>query len=231
MSYQKLIFTILITAITAGTVRGAVATWLWSNQVATAPRTVLTQAQPQRRTADEYIKVLETERRIEGLQITKVIETLKIKPGQRVGDLGTGSGLFTRPIAKKLGDKGLVYAIDIDPGLLKHVEKTAAEQKITNIKTVLGAEDDPKIPEKVDLIIIIDTLHHIGNQGPYLKGLKKYLKRGGRLAIVDFSETWPAGHESMRYSLEQLEGWMKDANFKRVEKHDFLNNNFFVIYK
>jgi cyclopropane fatty-acyl-phospholipid synthase-like methyltransferase len=189
------------------------------------------QAQPQRRTAEEYIKLLETERRIEGLQITKVIETLKIKPGQRVGDLGTGSGLFTRPIARKLGDKGLVYAIDIDPGLLKHVEKTAAEQKITNIKTVLAAEDDAKLPEKVDLIVIIDTLHHIGNQATYVKGLKKYLKRGGRVAIIDFSETWPQGHESMKYSLDQLEGWMKDAGFKRTEKHDFLNNNFFVVYK
>lgn len=187
--------------------------------------------QPQRRTAEEYIKVLETERRIEGLQITKVIETLKIKPGQRIGDLGAGSGLFTRPIAKRIGEKGIVYAIDVDPGLLKHVEKTAAAEKITNIKTVLAGEGDAKIPEKVDLIIIIDTLHHIGNQGPYLKGLKKYLKRGGRVAIIDFSNEWPAGHESMRYSLDQLEGWMKDAGFKRTEKHDFLNNNFFVIYK
>jgi arsenite methyltransferase len=192
---------------------------------------LMASAQQQRRTAEEYIKVLETERRIEGLQITKVIETLKVKPGQRVADLGSGSGLFARPMAQKLGDKGLVYAIDVDPGLLKHVEKTAADQKITNIKTILAAEDDPKIPEKVDLIIIIDTLHHIGNQGPYLKGLKKYLKRGGRVAIVDFSNEWPAGHESMRYSLDQLEGWMKDAGFKRAEKHDFLNNNFFVIYK
>lgn len=193
--------------------------------------TLLSVAQQPRRTAEEYIKVLETERRIEGLQIEKVIATLKIKPGQRVGDLGAGSGLFARPIAKRLGEKGLVYAIDVDPGLLKHVEKTAAAEKITNIKTVLAAEDDAKLPEKVDLIIIIDTLHHIGNQGPYLKGLKKYLKRGGRVAIVDFSNEWPAGHESMKYSLDQLEGWMKDAGFKRTEKHDFLNNNFFVIYQ
>lgn len=193
--------------------------------------TLLSVAQQPRRTAEEYIKVLETERRIEGLQIEKVIATLKIKPGQRVGDLGAGSGLFARPIAKRLGEKGLVYAIDVDPGLLKHVEKTAAAEKITNIKTILAAEDDAKLPEKVDLIIIIDTLHHIGNQGPYLKGLKKYLKRGGRVAIVDFSNEWPAGHESMKYSLNQLEGWMKDAGFKRTEKHDFLNNNFFVIYQ
>ncbi len=211
MSCRKWIFTILLTAITAGT--------------------VLSQAQPPRRTAEEYIKVLETERRIEGLQVNKVIETLKLKPGQVVADLGAGSGLFARPIAQHLGNKGLVYAIDIDPGLLKHIEKTAAEQKITNIKTVLGAEDDPKLPAKVDLIIIFDTVHHISNQATYLKGLKKYLKRGGRVAIIDFSENWPAGHESMKYSLAQLEGWMKDAGFKRTEKHDFLNNNFFVIYK
>jgi cyclopropane fatty-acyl-phospholipid synthase-like methyltransferase len=96
---------------------------------------------------------------------------------------------------------------------------------------VLAAEDDPKLPEKVDLIIIIDTLHHIGNQGPYLKGLRRYLKPNGRVAIIDFSETWPAGHEKMKYSLDDLEGWMKAADFKRSEKHDFLNNNFFVIYK
>ncbi|MBS1809692.1 MAG: class I SAM-dependent methyltransferase [Acidobacteria bacterium] len=187
--------------------------------------------QPQRRTAEEYIKVLETERRIEGLQINKVIETLKLKPGQVVGDLGAGSGLFARPIAKQLGDKGLVYAIDIDPGLLKHIEKTAKEQNINNIKTVLATEADAKIPAKVDLIIIFDTVHHISNQATYVKGLKKYLKRGGRVAIIDFSNEWPAGHESMKYSLNDLEGWMTAAGFKRVEKHDFLNNNFFVIYQ
>ena len=212
MSYSKLIASILVI------------TFCFSSGAAQ-------QAQPQRRTAEEYIKVLETERRVESLQVPKVIETLKLKPGQRIGDIGVGSGLFARPIAQKLGNKGIVYAVDVDPGLLKHVEKTAAEQKITNIKTVLGAEADPKLPEKVDLIIIFDTLHHIANQGPYLKGLRKYLNRNGRVAIIDFSNEWPAGHESMKYSLAQMETWMKDAGFKRTEKHDFLNNNFFVIYK
>ena len=174
---------------------------------------------------------METERRVESLQVNKVIATLKLKPGQVVGDLGAGSGLFARPIAQKLGKKGLVYAIDIDPGLLKHIEKTAKEQNITNIKTVLAAEDDAKLPAKVDLIIIFDTLHHIANQSTYVKGLKKYLKPKGRVAIIDFSSEWPAGHESMKYSLNDLEGWMKAAGFKRTEKHDFLSNNFFVIYQ
>jgi ubiquinone/menaquinone biosynthesis C-methylase UbiE len=156
---------------------------------------------------------------------------LKIQPGQRVADIGAGSGLFSRPIAKKLGTGGIVYAIDIDEGLLKHIDKTAKEQGISNIRTVLCKEDDPLIPEPVDLIVIIDTLHHIANQGAYLKNLHKYLKPSGRIAIIDFSHTWPVGHESMKFALEDLEKWMKAADFMRVESYDFLDNNFFVVYK
>jgi len=183
------------------------------------------------RSAEEYIKLLESERRIEGLQIAKVVEALKVRPDDRVCDLGAGSGLFTRPLARKAGGKGVVYAVDIDSELLKHVELTAQEQKIANIKPILASETDPKLPEPVDLITIIDTLHHIGNQAEYLKGLKKYLRPGGRVAVIDFSRDWPAGHEKMAYTVGDLDGWMTTAGFKRVEQHDFLDNNFFVVYR
>jgi ubiquinone/menaquinone biosynthesis C-methylase UbiE len=183
------------------------------------------------RSAEEYIKLLESERRIEGLQVAKVVEALKIRPDDRVCDLGAGSGLFTRPLARKAGGKGVVYAVDIDSELLKHVERTAQEQKLANIKPILASETDPKLPEPVDLITIIDTLHHIGNQAEYLKGLKKYLRPGGRVAVIDFSRDWPAGHEKMVYTVGDLDGWMTAAGFKRVEQHDFLDNDFFVVYQ
>ena len=183
------------------------------------------------RSPEEYIKRLESESRIEGLQVDKVVESLKVKPDDLVCDLGAGSGLFTRPLARKANGKGVVYAVDIDPELLKHVERTAQEQKLTNIKPILASETDPKLPEPVDLIAIIDTLHHIGNQAEYLKGLKKHLKPGGRIAIIDFSRNWPAGHEKMVYTVGDLDGWMNAAGFKRVEQHDFLDNNFFVVYR
>jgi cyclopropane fatty-acyl-phospholipid synthase-like methyltransferase len=183
------------------------------------------------RSAEEYIKLLESERRIEGLQVVKVVEALKVRPDDRVCDLGAGSGLFTRPLARKAGGKGVVYAVDIDSELLKHVERTAQEQKIANIKPILASETDPKLPEPVDLITIIDTLHHIGNQAEYLKGLKKYLRPGGRVAVIDFSRDWPAGHEKMIYTVGDLDGWMTAAGFKRVEQHDFLDNDFFVVYR
>ncbi|MBL8190198.1 MAG: class I SAM-dependent methyltransferase [Acidobacteria bacterium] len=183
------------------------------------------------RSADEYIKLLESERRQTELQVAKVIETLKVKPGDRVADIGSGSGLFTRPLAKQVAPKGIVYAVDIDPELIKYVEKTAAEQKLTNIKTIMGGEDDPKLPEKVDLIVIIDTLHHIANQPTYLKGLKKYLRNNGRIAVIDFSKTWPAGHEKLIYKVDDLDGWMNAAGYRQVEKYDFLDNDFFVVYQ
>jgi arsenite methyltransferase len=183
----------------------------------------------QRRDPQEYIKRLEAEQRVKELQVERVVEALKISPGQKVADLGAGSGLFTRPIAGKVGEKGTVFAIDIDPELLKHIDKTA--EKSANVRTILAAEDDPKIPERVDLIVIIDTLHHIQNREAYLKKLRDYLQPSGRIAILDFSMNWPPGHEQMKYTLEELEGWMKSAGYKRLEKHDFLHNNFFVIYQ
>lgn len=185
----------------------------------------------QQRTAEEYIKLLEGERRIEGLQVARLVDSLLINQGQRICDLGSGSGLFTRPMSRAAGPSGVVYAVDIDEGLLKFVEKTSQEQRITNIKTIRATEDDPKLPEPVDLIAIIDTLHHIGNQATYLKNLKRYLRPNGRIAIVDFSKTWPAGHEKMIYRLEDLNGWMEAAGFKMVSQHYFLENNFFVIYQ
>jgi arsenite methyltransferase len=185
----------------------------------------------QRRDPVEYIKTLESERRVEGLQVPRVVESLKLKPGQRIADLGSGSGLFTRPLAKEIGASGVVYAIDIDPELLKYVEKTAKDAGINNVRTVLAGESDPKIPEPVDLIAIFDTLHHIDNRPIYLANLKKYLKPQGRIAIIDFSETWPAGHESMKYTFTDLEGWMKNGGYVRVAQFDFLNNNFFAIYR
>ena len=186
--------------------------------------------QPARPPAPEYIKLLESERRVTGLQVDRVVQSLGIKPGERIADIGSGSGLFTRPLAAATGPQGVVYAIDIDADLLKYVEKTAQEKSIANIRTILGATDDPKIPEPVDLIVIIDTVHHISNQAAYLPGLRKYLRPGGRIAIIDFSNNWPEGHESMKYSLETLEGWMKNGGYSRTGKFDFLSNNFFVVY-
>lgn len=186
--------------------------------------------QQQQRTPEEYAKFLEGAERVERMQVPRVVQTLGLKPGMLVADIGAGSGLFTRPMAKAVQPGGTAFAVDIDAELLKIVARSAREQQIGNIQTVLAAATDPRLPEPVDVMFICDALHHIGGQAEYLRGLRKYLKPGGRIAVIDFSERWPQGHESMVFTLAQLDEWMKQAGFTRKASHDWLDNSFFVIY-
>ena len=188
-------------------------------------------ARAQQPNPEAYAKTLEGPERVARMQVPRVVEALALQPGERVADIGSGSGLFTRPLARAIGPNGVAYAVDIDGGMLKIVERSAKEAGIENIRTVLAAPDDPKVPEPVDVVLICDALHHIGNQGPYMKTLNKYVKPGGRVAVIDFSNTWPAGHESMRFTAAQLDQWMKDAGFSRVASYDWLDNSFFNVYR
>lgn len=185
----------------------------------------------QQRTPEEYAKFLEGAARVERMQVPRVVAALELEPGMKVADLGSGSGLFTRPIARAVAPAGVAYAVDIEAPLLTIVERSAKEAGIGNIVTVLAGDDDARLPEPVDLIFICDTLHHIGSQASYLKKLRQSLKPGGRVAVIDFSERWPDGHEPMRYTLEQLDAWMQDAGLSRQRSLDWLENSFFVFYR
>jgi ubiquinone/menaquinone biosynthesis C-methylase UbiE len=187
-------------------------------------------AQQQQRPPEEYVKLLEGAERVARMQVSRVVSALQLKPGMRVADIGAGSGLFTRPIAQAVAPGGTAYAVDIDAGLLTIIARSAREQNLANIETVLAAAHDPKLPQPVDVMFICDALHHIPHQAEYLKGLRKYLKPGGRIAVIDFSERWPDGHESMAFTLMQLDAWMRAAGFTRQTSHEWLENSFFVIY-
>ena len=192
------------------------------------------QAPEQRRQppAAEYIKRLEDPHRVERLKPDAVLAVLQVKPGWVVADIGSGSGLFARPLARAVGAAGRVYAVDVDPELLQHVARTAAEQKLENITTVLGAADAPGLPAgSVDLAFICDTLHHIENRESYLAAVRTILKPDGRVAIIDFSTGWPNGHESMRYSLQDLARWSADAGLVKVSEHDTVPGNYFHVYR
>jgi arsenite methyltransferase len=188
-----------------------------------------TAAQQQR--AEDYAKVLEGADRVARMQVPRVVQALGVKPGDKVVDLGSGSGLFSRPLGKAVAPDGVVYAIDIDEELLRIVERSARAEGLGNVKTVVAGTADPHIPEPVDLIFICDALHHFGDQAAYLKRLTPSVKPGGRIAVIDFTETWPGGHDKMRYTPGQLDEWMSAAGFARSASHDFLENSFFVIYQ
>lgn len=184
------------------------------------------------RATEEWIKTLDSPNRVNAMRVTQMVQALRIRPGQIVADIGAGSGTVSGPLALAAGPSGTMYAVDIDKGLLEHIARRAADQKIGNIKTVLGEFTDPKLPEPVDLAFINDVLHHIEDRATYLGNLARYLKPGGRVAIVDFTPA-ASPHRNqpdLVVSEEQTEAWLLAAGLVLVEKVVMFDDRFYVIY-
>lgn len=117
----------------------------------------------------------------------QLLAALKIKPDQVVCDMGCGSGFYTVRMAKLVGDKGKVLAVDIQPEMLSLLEKTAKRAGVKQIKPVLGTPIDPRLPEgEVDLILLVDVYHEFGYPEQMLAAMRKSLKPGGRIALAEF---------------------------------------------
>lgn len=177
-----------------------------------------------------YIDHMERDARINRMNIDVIVSKLKIEKGQFVADIGAGSGLFSRKFSEKTGSEGRVFAVDINPELLKHIEKINNLIKINNIKIVLASENDPSIPKPVDLIFICDTLHYIDHQGEYVKTMARYLKKGGRIAIVSFYQNWPP--MANQFYVKDLDAWMETAGMQRIKYYDdFIQDEYFAVYQ
>jgi ubiquinone/menaquinone biosynthesis C-methylase UbiE len=189
-------------------------------------------AQLASRPAEEWVKTLDAPDRVKSMKIDEVVAALDVRPGAIVADVGAGSGLLSGPLAIATGTKGVLYAVDIDKGLLAHVAERAADQRITNIRTVLGEFTDPKLPEKVDLAFMNDVLHHIADRATYLRNLASYLKPGGRIAIVDFipSLSPHRTQPELTVSEEQAAAWLMEAGLRLARKVTLFDDRFYIIY-
>ncbi len=155
----------------------------------------------------------------------RVIKALKLEPGMKVADLGSGTGYFTFRLAEAIGSSGKVFAIDIDAEMNASIDKQAVAKQMDNVKTILAVEHDPLIPEKVDLIFSVNAYHHLKDRADYFKNAARYLKPGGRVAIIDFREG-AFRHFTARSVLLQE---FKTAGYALDKSHGFLpRQNFFV---
>ena len=116
-----------------------------------------------------------------------LIETLKLKPGNVVADIGAGTGYYSWRMANLVGETGLVYAVDIQQEMLDLLAKRLAERKITNVKGVLGTITDPKLPARsVDLVLMVDVYHEFDHPFEMMQAICQALKPGGRVVFVEF---------------------------------------------
>ena len=184
------------------------------------------------RSAEEWMKTLDSPARVQGLKITEVVAALKLKPGMLVADIGAGTGVFSIPLARAVRPGGKLYAVEVDEKLLAHIVEVGTEQGVTNIESVYAEFNDPLLPPGVDLAFIHDVLHHIEARDVYLKNLAGYLKPGGRIAVIDF-KAGVGGHRNepaMQLGQEQVTGMMATAGMKPAEEIALFEDKWFVIF-
>jgi protein-L-isoaspartate O-methyltransferase len=116
-----------------------------------------------------------------------LLQALKIKPDDAVADIGAGTGFYTRRLAKLVGEKGAVYAVEIQQEMLDLLTNKMAELKIYNVKPILGTTTDPKLPKaSVDLILMVDVYHEFDFPYEMTESMCRALKPGGRMVFVEF---------------------------------------------
>ena len=187
------------------------------------------------RSADEWATILEREQRVQGLKIEEVVAGLNLKPGDKVADIGAGTGVFSGPLAKAIGSSGTLFAVEVDQDLLDIIGGRAVKENLGNIRTVLGEFEDPKLPASdLDVAFFHDVLHHIENREEYLKATASYLNPEGRMVVIDMIKGHPnAGHKNqpeMQISQDEVESWMKAAGLTLIEEVDLFENKFFIVF-
>ena len=115
-----------------------------------------------------------------------VLAALDIKPGMVIADIGAGTGYYARRMARRAGSKGLVYAVEVQPGMMALLEKELARHLATSVKAILGTATDPRLPEaKLDLAVMVDVYHELEYPSEMLSAIVRALKPDGRLAFVE----------------------------------------------
>jgi ubiquinone/menaquinone biosynthesis C-methylase UbiE len=185
------------------------------------------------RPAEDWIARLERPERVATLKTTEVIEKLGLKKGDIVADLGAGAGVFSWPLARAVAP-GKLYAVEVDPAFITHLESRKKEQGLANVTAVLGAFDDPKLPEQVDLAFFHDVLHHVDHRDAYLKKVASYLKPNGRIAVIELDADKPdASHRDdpkLQVRRPDVQSWMEAAGLHKLGEYSLFEDKWFVVY-
>jgi SAM-dependent methyltransferase len=175
-----------------------------------------------RPTSEPYtgdLSIFEDTKREANLQINRVMDILRIKQGSNVADIGAGSGWFTTRAARRVGATGKVFAVEINPEFLKYIRDRAVDEKLTNIQTVLGKEDDPLLPpSSIDAVLILKTYHEIAEPILLLARLREAMKPDALMGIIDRNGNGKDHGINRKVVIKEA----AEAGFALVEQYDFV---------
>jgi len=192
---------------------------------------------PGRIIPSEYSGILLMESRAETEPPDTIIQFMGLRDGDIVADIGCGNGFFTLHLAKEVGPRGIVFAVDVQQGMLDQLLKRQKEANISNIYPILGQFEDPMLPPgKVDWILLVDAYHEFSNPAPMLARMKECLAPGGRVALIEYrgepdpTRAFPMPKDHTM-TLDQVMNEWPPAGFELVTSVEFLPIQHFFVFK
>lgn len=187
-----------------------------------------------RHTSEPYkgeLSIFEYPDRDQKLQIERVMDVLGIREGSSVADIGAGSGWFSVRAARRAGAGGTVYAVEINQDYLKYIADRAVKENLSNVRTVLGTEDDPALPAKsVDAVLILKTYHEVAQPVRLLTRLRGSLREGAKVGVIDRN----GNGEDHGIKRETVIEEARRAGFALVDSYDFVKPDgmdYFLIFQ
>ena len=181
--------------------------------------------------AEQWSHIFDDPKRDAWQKPHEVIQALALKPDAIIADIGSGTGYFSARFANMV-PKGRVYGVDTEPDMVKYLAERAKREGLKNVSAVAGAPNDPRLPEKVDLVVLVDVYHHIDDRERYFRKLEGSLKPGGRVAVIDFRMDSPDGPpKSARVAPDRVKAEFKNAGYQLQAEHAFLPKQYFLVFR
>jgi ubiquinone/menaquinone biosynthesis C-methylase UbiE len=187
----------------------------------------------QRKTSEPYtgdLSIFDSPGREDRLQINRVMDILGIASGKSVADIGAGSGWFTVRAANRIGDSGVVYAVDINPEATRYIDERVRKQRLQNVKTILSQADDPLLPaHSIDAVLLLKTYHEVAQPVALLRNLRPALRAGAKIGIIDRN----GNGEDHGVGRDVVIREAKEAGYKLLDQYDFVkadNMDYFLVF-
>jgi SAM-dependent methyltransferase len=184
-----------------------------------------------RKTSTPYtgdLSIFDSPGRDERLQINRVMDILGIASGKTVADIGAGSGWFTVRAAKRVGDTGTVYAVDINPEAIRYIESRIRKENLRNVKPILGKSDNPLLPATVDAVLLLKTYHEVAEPVALLRNLRPSLGAGARVGVIDRN----GNGENHGVAQDIVIREANEAGYRLLEQDDFVKDgmDYFLVF-
>jgi SAM-dependent methyltransferase len=180
--------------------------------------------------AEKWAKEFDNPERDAWQKPEEILDALHLQRTSSVADIGAGTGYFSVRIARRIPE-GKIFAADIEPDMVRYLGERARHEHLTNLVPVQASADTANLPEAVDVALVVDTYHHIGNRPQYFAKLKSSLRPVGRLVIVDFKADSPNGPPvGHRISPERVTQELKAAGYALLNSLQFLPRQYCLIF-